>query len=261
SWGRNQNGQLGLGNTEDSLVPRKVEAFQGISIKMFAAGAEHTVAVTEDGELYGWGCGRYGNLGLGDRGDRLVPGIVSAVVGEKMVLVACGWRHAISVSSSGSLYTCGWIKYGQLGHGDFEDHLIPHKLDSLGGNCISRISGGWRHTMAVTADGKLYGWGWNKIVALSRDGSSGQCLEISKADVSSSVTKAFSSEKSWVSSTDRYAVVPDENLNCCATSFSGTSLDASWLWSRPDESCNGQLWALSRAGLRTYHEICVHELI
>lgn len=46
---------------------------------MVAAGAEHTAAVTEDGELYGWGWGRYGNLGLGDRNDRLVPEKVSAV--------------------------------------------------------------------------------------------------------------------------------------------------------------------------------------
>lgn len=46
---------------------------------MVAAGAEHTAAVTEDGELYGWGWGRYGNLGLGDRMDRLVPQKVSAV--------------------------------------------------------------------------------------------------------------------------------------------------------------------------------------
>lgn len=46
---------------------------------MVAAGAEHTAAVTEDGELYGWGWGRYGNLGLGDRDDRLVPGKVSTV--------------------------------------------------------------------------------------------------------------------------------------------------------------------------------------
>lgn len=40
---------------------------------MIAAGAEHTAAVTEDGHVYGWGWGRYGNLGLGDRNDRLVP--------------------------------------------------------------------------------------------------------------------------------------------------------------------------------------------
>lgn len=45
---------------------------------MVAAGAEHTAAVTEDGELYSWGWGRYGNLGLGDRFDRLVPWKVSS---------------------------------------------------------------------------------------------------------------------------------------------------------------------------------------
>ena len=45
---------------------------------MVAAGAEHSVAVTEDGELYGWGWGRYGNLGLGDRNDRSIPEKVSS---------------------------------------------------------------------------------------------------------------------------------------------------------------------------------------
>ena len=49
-------------------------------MKMIAAGAEHTAAVTEDGgDLYGWGWGRYGNLGLGDRNDRLLPEKVSSV--------------------------------------------------------------------------------------------------------------------------------------------------------------------------------------
>lgn len=52
--------------------------FQGIPVKIVAAGAEHTAAVTEDGDLYGWGWGRYGNLGLGDRNDRLIPERVSA---------------------------------------------------------------------------------------------------------------------------------------------------------------------------------------
>ncbi|CAN4114560.1 unnamed protein product [Withania somnifera] len=273
-WGRNQNGQLGLGTTEDSLVPRMIEAFKGIPVKMVAAGAEHTAAVTEDGELYGWGWGRYGNLGLGDRNDRLVPEKVSDNVGEKMFMVACGWRHTICVSSSGALYTYGWSKYGQLGHGDFEDHLFPHKVQALHESFTSQISGGWRHTMALTADGKLYGWGWNKfgqvgvddncdhcspvqvkfphdqkviliscgwrhtlavterqnvfswgrgtngqlghgdsvdryvpriIEVLSVDGSTGQQIESSTFDPSAA-------EKSWLSPTERYAVVPDENV-------------------------------------------------
>ncbi|XP_074307934.1 ultraviolet-B receptor UVR8-like isoform X2 [Silene latifolia] len=163
SWGRNQNGQLGLNSTEDSLIPQKIQTFQGIPVKMVAAGAEHSAAVTEAGELYGWGWGRYGNLGLGDRNDRLVPEKVAPFDGIKMNLVACGWRHTITVTTSGNIYTYGWSKYGQLGHGDFEDHLTPYKLEALSDTTISQISGGWRHTMAVTSDGKLYGWGWNKF--------------------------------------------------------------------------------------------------
>lgn len=56
-----------------------------------------------------------------------------------MVQVACGWRHTISVSSSGDLYTYGWSKYGQLGHGDFRDHLVPCKLEALNGQFISQV--------------------------------------------------------------------------------------------------------------------------
>ncbi|XP_064999733.1 ultraviolet-B receptor UVR8-like isoform X3 [Musa acuminata AAA Group] len=249
SWGRNQNGQLGLGTTEDSLIPQKIQAFLGICVKMIAAGAEHTAAVTEDGDLYGWGWGRYGNLGLGDRNDRLIPEKVASIKGEKMVLVACGWRHTITVSSSGNLYTYGWSKYGQLGHGDFEDHLSPHWLEALKDSCISQISGGWRHTMALTSDGRLYGWGWNKKVkqiscgwrhtlALTERGNvfswgRGTSGQLGHGDiVDRNIPKMIeviskdglgckqiesskflpSSGKIWVSPSERYAIVPDENI-------------------------------------------------
>lgn len=61
---------------------------------MVAAGAEHTAAVTEDGELYGWGWGRYGNLGLGDRDDRLVPAKVSTVEVSRS---SCEPEYVISI--------------------------------------------------------------------------------------------------------------------------------------------------------------------
>ena len=65
--------------------------------------------------------------------------ILSKLQDEKMVMVACGWRHTISVSFAGALYTYGWSKYGQLGHGDFEDHLAPHKLEALSGSVVSQV--------------------------------------------------------------------------------------------------------------------------
>jgi hypothetical protein len=57
---------------------------QGKAVKMLAAGTEHTAAVTESGKLYGWGWGQYGNLGLGDCCDQMVPVEVVAVNREKI---------------------------------------------------------------------------------------------------------------------------------------------------------------------------------
>jgi hypothetical protein len=35
------------------------------------------------------------------------------------------------VSDFNKLFTFGWSKYSQLGHGDFQDHLIPHQVKAL----------------------------------------------------------------------------------------------------------------------------------
>lgn len=48
-----------------------------------------------------------------------------------MKMVACGWRHTIVVSDLGSIFTFGWSKYGQLGHGDFQDQLLPQGVQAL----------------------------------------------------------------------------------------------------------------------------------
>ncbi|XP_028112897.1 ultraviolet-B receptor UVR8-like [Camellia sinensis] len=164
-----------------------------------------------------------------------------------MVLVACGWRHTISVSSSGGLYTYGWSKYGQLGHGDFEDHLIPHRLEALRENFISQrsqysvlflcllgdkkvvqISCGWRHTLVFIERQNVFSWGKGTngqlghgesvdrnipkmIESLSADGSSGQQIESSKLDPSTG--------KALVSPIERYAVVPDDNVSVPSTVF------------------------------------------
>ncbi len=43
---------------------------------------------------------------------------VHGLEGVKIVSVACGWRHSMAADDAGVVYTFGWCKYGQLGHGD-----------------------------------------------------------------------------------------------------------------------------------------------
>ena len=40
------------------------------------------------------------------------------MAGIKVSQVACGWRHSLALDAEGRVYTFGWSKYGQLGHGD-----------------------------------------------------------------------------------------------------------------------------------------------
>ena len=181
SWGRNQNGQLGVGTRDDSTKPVQVEALRGIVVKMVACGAEHSVACTVDGSMYSWGWNCYGNLGLGDKLERLSPekldplaapsgehdaangGGTSASGGDidTIDIVACGWRHSAAITVRGRLFTFGWSRYGQLGHGDNEERLRPHELSSLGK--IKVVQAGWRHTVAIDSAGKLFSWGWNRF--------------------------------------------------------------------------------------------------
>ena len=46
---------------------------QGVEVKAVACGGEHSLAATSSGDVYSWGWGRYGNLGLGPPEDKLLP--------------------------------------------------------------------------------------------------------------------------------------------------------------------------------------------
>ncbi|EFJ39741.1 hypothetical protein VOLCADRAFT_70529 [Volvox carteri f. nagariensis] len=172
TFGRNQNGQLGLGHTNDCLSPQLVVALQGERVRSVACGSEHSLAATESGTVFSWGWGRYGNLGDGESQDRYLPTRVVGLEGIRMVSAECGWRHSAVVSEDGRVFTFGWSKYGQLGHGDHTDRTVPCQVAALRHTRISSVAGGWRHTMAADSSGNLYGWGWNKFGQLGLGDSS-----------------------------------------------------------------------------------------
>ena len=54
TWGEGRSGQLGHGDSETKETPTKVESLIGKKIIKVACGAHHTVALTDQGELYSW---------------------------------------------------------------------------------------------------------------------------------------------------------------------------------------------------------------
>ena len=49
SWGRGEDGQLGIGDTSDQDTPTYVDSLRGVGVKQIACGSGHTVVLTGEG--------------------------------------------------------------------------------------------------------------------------------------------------------------------------------------------------------------------
>ena len=70
--------------------PKVIEAFCGKKIIDFAVGSVHSLAVTEDGEVYSWGWNEQGQLGDTSNVTRAEPSLISSLAGKEITGVACG---------------------------------------------------------------------------------------------------------------------------------------------------------------------------
>ena len=162
-FGRNLEGQLGIGDAEDlktQFSPVEVPDLHGLGINMIVCGSYHSVVVLTDATVLAFGEGSNGQLGLGNRLSPKVPTQVSFFKGKVPKAVACGEDHTVVVCTD-AVYTFGSGEDGQLGLGDNEDRLIPSPVPGLSGQGVTAVACGSHHT-AVVSNGSLFTFGWNK---------------------------------------------------------------------------------------------------
>merc|ERR1712086_775723 len=113
SWGWGASGELGHGDEQNQLLPKKTEALAGRRVVAVSAGLAHSLALTGDGALWSWGRGGFGRLGHGDEQNQLLPKKVEAFAGQRVVAVSGGTAHSLA---DGPIFTWGQGEYGCLGH-------------------------------------------------------------------------------------------------------------------------------------------------
>lgn len=179
TWGRGEDGQLGLGDTSDMHLPTLVDSLRGVHVKQLACGSGHSCVLTEEGEVYSWGRGDDGRLGHGDNGWKYVPRLIHSLMGKVICLVTCGSYHTAAISTNGELFTWGGGMYGKLGHGDESGCSLPRKVESslLGVHVIS-VACGSRHTACLSSDGKLYSWGDKENGVSGHGDIEGECFPV-----------------------------------------------------------------------------------
>lgn len=159
AWGRGEDGQLGLGDTNDQYKPMVVEALKDKNVVQVACGSGHTVVLSEDGDVYTWGRGDDGRLGHGDNGWKYVPRLVDVVRSKNIRQVTCGSYHTAAITDNGELYTWGGGMYGKLGHGNENGYSTPCLVEDLRDKRLIQIACGSRHTVVLLDTLDVYTWG------------------------------------------------------------------------------------------------------
>ncbi|XP_069687800.1 RCC1 and BTB domain-containing protein 1-like [Periplaneta americana] len=161
AWGQNNCGQVGSGMSTNQSAPRKVNSLIGskrtISI---ACGQTSSMAVLENGEVFGWGYNGNGQLGLGNNINQLNPCRVTNLQSIVITKVVCGYAHTMALSDIGALYVWGANSYGQLGTGNKSNVTAPVHIASEIGRIVDIAATHYTHiSAAMTQNSKVYMWG------------------------------------------------------------------------------------------------------
>ena len=165
--GNNTNGQLGIGNYISTDIPIRINNLKKIKINQIACGVGHVLVLTDNNLIYSWGR-FYKQENKKDKekssiyGDYSTPQLIESLSNESIIKISAGNNHSMAITELGELYTWGEGVYGQLGHGVNNNEQYPKKIEYFCNKFkIIDCIGGATHTIALTEEGYLFGWGQN----------------------------------------------------------------------------------------------------
>ena len=180
SFGSDYYGCLGCDNEEGDSVctPVLVEFFNDKPVEQVSCGDAHVIALTKDGEVYTWGCGEFGRLGLGNEDDFALPQKVHIRGGKHGIRsVHAGPDGSFVIKTNGRVLACGSNEYNKLGFNSSARGLRKHKKEisydipckltfttvkPLSKYHIFAVSAGTTHSAAIDIYGHLLVFGSNK---------------------------------------------------------------------------------------------------
>jgi hypothetical protein len=186
TFGRPHHSALGVVSSHGdhhAFRPQRVQEFaqdtigrdgSGVAV---AAATHHTLVATKNGQLYAFGLGKGGRLGMGEAVQHcpLPRRVLGPLAWRKVVAVAAAENHSLCVTKDGTLFSWGSNRFGQLGSneikiqannnskGNSSSHFrcLPRRVEDLRKIPCIAVAAGEKHSVALTRKGEVYVWGDN----------------------------------------------------------------------------------------------------
>lgn len=186
AWGDNGHGQLGLAADDGPhATPVRIDSLNRIA--SIAAGNSTPVALDHNGRVWTLGRNINGQLGIGSESIDYtdMPGEVQLEGApiENIMLTTGDGFVAGALTRDGNVYMWGMGALGQLGQGnlengdrDLENRYSASQVEAPSGDpeiftIVEIESGAGGPTLARTADGLIFGWGWSFRGSLGIEGA------------------------------------------------------------------------------------------
>jgi len=126
-------------------VPTVVAGLAAVRMASVSAGGYHTLALSDQGIVYSFGCSDGPAWSRGDDEDQQTPRAIEALQGVRAGAVSAGDRHSLVLGIDGLVY---WFGYGTHG-----------QLEALRGVQAIAVSTGHEHSLVLGRGGEVYSFG------------------------------------------------------------------------------------------------------
>lgn len=232
AWGYNGNANLGKGDRNGSsqipvLVGGTNSEITNHKIVDIAAGYGHTLAIDENGDLWSWGYGYNGQLGITNRDSYITePKCITQLningnklYGKTIKKIDTTYEASAIIDSEGNLYTCGYNSYGLLGNGTTNDGVycvndgMPNDVKFVDAKV------GYMTILALDSEGRIWTAGSNEYGNLGRSenfglyGSSNNYVKTFKCITTEENNRLYNKKIKKIASGHYHSLVIDENNN------------------------------------------------
>ena len=162
-WGRDNLGQLGNGDTSDTIhaPSSNVELPEGRAAIDLSVGDHHSCALLDNGSVACWGQNNHGQLGDNTTTNRPIPIYPYLPAGSLAVSVAVGPFNTCAILENSSLYCWGHNGYGRLGIG-VTGGVYTTPMFVEGPTNIVDLSVNYDHTCGLSENGSISCWARGK---------------------------------------------------------------------------------------------------